>query len=383
MVPLRFIAEELGLTVTWNEEYQRVIINGKIDTEALIKLAEEEKKPSSEEAEEIPSEEESVQEEEADFVDDTYYTTINSSSASIIFAIPANYSDEVTDDENSFAYRCVDAVDFQHKYDWGSVIRYESYADEQGKNGVLFIVQENEGHNEDFDISDINREYPEKPIAPDRPTWPDIDFLEMYKGMEQKITQQLFAQAGVEMPENAYDMSEEEMMEALGFESSEEMDEYVALVGKTVDFSDVPGYDEYMVYQEEMNIYAQDMNVYHEEYRTYSAECDKIAAAKNYAYNNFVSLYDKLSEDSWIELFNKILNNDEEVRYEGIEIVEINGKKIIHATIYAEDPDDEQGAFEFYRYPDTSAVITILGGTLFGSEPSPEAADVLSNMMIQ
>lgn len=32
MVPLRFIAEELGLTVSWNEEYQRVVIAGEVDT---------------------------------------------------------------------------------------------------------------------------------------------------------------------------------------------------------------------------------------------------------------------------------------------------------------------------------------------------------------
>ena len=82
-------------------------------------------------------------------------------------------------------------------------------------------------------------------------------------------------------------------------------------------------------------------------------------------------------------IFDDILNVDGEVRYESVEVLDFDGKKVVHATIFAEDPDDEQGVYEYYRYQDGATLATIFGGTLFGGEALPEIRDILSNMLIQ
>lgn len=394
MVPLRFIAEELGLTVSWNQEYQRVVIVGQVDTQTVVKLPVEEATDVVEDKKEAVSEktektEENVDvaepsEEESDFVDDTSFTTFEASSSSISIEIPLSFFPDDTDSEESFAYRTLDATDSQHTYNWDIVTRYESFADEAGTSGITVIVQENSPYEgEEYDISNMNQSYPTAPERPERPEWPDIDMGLFIGEYTLAIVKQVYIDMGVEIPENLGDMSEEEIVADLGLDSSEDYSAQMELAMGNADFSEVTGYDEYMAYQEDQQNYNEEMTVYWEDYAIYSQEVAEINAVKTYAIRNFSSLVDKASAEDWAILFDATLNTDPEVRYEGVEILDFNGKKIVHATLYAEDPDDEQGVYSYYYYIDGDCVITIYGGTLFGSEPSSEAADALANMNIQ
>ncbi len=387
MVPLRFIAEELGLIVTWSDKYQRVIINGQIDTQKAP-VIEETTEVEDETQVEEPTDEEAtsvleVTEEETEAVDDGQeFYQISAMGSTINFVMPVSFTYEDTENEESFAYKTLDATDSQHTYDWESVTLYESFADESGTSGIAVIVQELapfEG--EEYDISAMTQEYPEAPERPERPQMPEIDWEVFLSEYALAIKKQLFIDMELEVPENVEEMSDEDVMAALGLETKEEMDEQTALAQETADFSEVSGYDEYMAYQDEYASYNEEFAIYREDMAIYNEEVNQIKAAKEYIFRNFNSLYEKASDDDWAMFFDARLNTDEEVRYEGVEILG-EKKKIVHATLYAADPDDEQGVYDYYYYIDGDCVVTIYGGTLFGGEPAPEAVDALSNMYI-
>ena len=387
MVPLRFIAEEMGLTVLWNDEYQRVVINGKVDTETVpvvpMEEATEVATGDEEEVEKVIKDEEPIEEETEEIIEGTF-VTIDTPSSSIMFEVPASFYAEDPDAEDRFAFRSLDAFDAQHTYNWEMVSRYESYEDEEGLNGIVFVVQELAPYEgEEYDISDMNQEMPEPPERPERPQFPEIDMEVFIEEFTQAIVVQLFIDAELEVPENVADMSEEDVMAALGIETEEELEERMTIAQENADFSLVTGYDEYLIYQEEQEIYREEYAIYQEDFRIYWEEASQIAAVKNYALRHFQTLYSKATDEDWIQLIGEGLNSDPEVRYEDIEIIDHDGKKIIHATIYAEDPDDEQGVYDYYEYQDGDFVITIFGGTLLGSEPSPDAVESLTNMEIK
>lgn len=368
MVPLRFIAETMGLTVLWSDEYQRVIINGKIDTsvsaaDKIENTPDSDTSPTSgtsitadtaqqTEDEELPTEDEGA------------YVSVTTPSATITFELPADFAYDDTDSEESFAYRAIDATDIQHLYDWNIVSLYESYADSSLTNGILIVVQDFEPYDgEDVDVSRINEEYP---AAPEKP---DVDMRELRDEANRMIHEQLFAERGVEMPDDATELDNEALAVLLGFESVEEYEEYATSVAESFDMYSVPGYSEYMDY----------MN----EYSAYSIAYNELKNIKTNAVRNFSSLSSQASNDAWAALFSEQLNTDSEVRYDGVEILDIDDKKAVHTTIYAEDPDDEQGTFDCYIYYDGDCRVTIYGGTLYAAEASPEAVDVLSRMKIQ
>lgn len=367
MVPLRFIAETMGLTVLWNDEYKRVIINGTIDTalNTAADTSEEAGKADSSETDiKTPVAEQPSETEELPAEEDAAYAAVTAASSTITFELPEGFAYDDTDSEESFAYRAVDATDIQHLYNWDTVSLYESYADSSLTNGILVIVQELEPYDgEDVDVSRINEAYP----AP--PERPDIDMREMRDETERMIFEQMFAERGAEMPEDAAELDDEALAEALGFETVEELQEYEAGVAESFDMTSVPGYSEYVEYQNAHTEYAIAYN---------ELKNIKSSAVRNYSY-----LSSEASDEAWAALFSEQLNTDDEVRYEGVEILTIDDKKIVHATIYAEDPDDEQGTFDCYIYYDGDCRVTIYGGTLYASEPSPEALDALSRMSIQ
>lgn len=389
MVPLRFIAEEMGLNVLWNQEYQRVIINGQVDTQTVVKPPVEEVTDVAEDAsdvilddvDEVVEKEEYVEEETDILVE---YTSIDLPSVSILLEIPDTYFPEDTEDEESFAFRSLDGFDAQHTYNWDIVSVYESYADEDAESGILYIVQDLAPYEgEEYDISSMNQEYPEAPFEPERPQWPELDWQLMQIEMERAIREQICIDLGFEIPEDIADMERDAFIEYLGYESEEDLNEQIAISTENADFSTVPGYDEYMVWQDEQAIYNEEYQIYREEHRNYMQEYNQIAAVKNYAVRNFQELVEDAGEEEWIALFDSVLNTDEEVRYENIEIIDFDGNYLIHATIYAEDPDDEQGTYEYYRYQDGDTLVTIFGGTLYASEPSMEVSEILSNMLVQ
>ncbi len=392
MVPLRFIAEELGLKVSWNTEYLRVIIAGQVETQNIAPppveettAVEEESTDYSEDSTDVTEkaseeifEEETMVEEFGDQV------VIDAASSSIILDIPDTYLPEDTDLEDSFAYRSLDGFDAQHTYNWDIVSRYESYANESGTSGILFVVQDLEPYEgEQYDISAMNQELPEPPERPERPQWPELDFETMIYELERVLLEQVFIDLEVEIPEDLMDLEEDAVIELLGLESAEELEEQRQISMDNADLSQVPGYDEYLNWQDENTNYNEEMQFYNEEYAVYLEEYNEIMGAKNFAMRHFQKYASEVSEDDWVELFTTLLNTDVEVRYEGVEVLEFNSKYIVHATIYAEDPDDEQGVYEYYRYIDGDTLVTIFGGTLFGSEPGEEITDILSNMMIQ
>lgn len=395
MVPLRFIAEQFGLTVLWNQEYQRVIINGQVDTQTVVKPPVEEVSEAEDEAVEGASDtedgtvtegeeaqEEEIVEEETEIIVD--YTTIDLPSKSIMLEIPDTYFPEDTDSEESFAYRSLDGFDVQHTYNWDIVTTYESYADEDAKNGILYIVQELAPYEgEEYDLSSMNQEYPEAPVGPERPQWPEIDWQLMQEELERVLTEQVFIECEVEIPEDVMELEREAIIELLGLESEEELQELTNLAMENADLGQVPGYYEYLTWQEEQEIYNEENRAYREEYRLYEEERRAIAAVKDYAIRNFSTLAENASAEEWVTLFSTVLNTDEEVRYEDIEVMDIDGEKVIKATIYAEDPDDEQGTYVYYRYQKGDTLVTIFGGTLFGSEASEEIREILANMLIQ
>lgn len=391
MVPLRFIAEELGLTVLWNQEYQRVIINGEVDTQTIVKPPVEEATDIeaatdfsgevSEGKDDITDEE---REEETEFVDNMAYTSIFAPSSSIMLEIPDTYLPENTDNEESFAFRSLDGFDAQHTYNWEIVSQYESYADAEAKSGILFIVQEMEPYQgEEYDVSSMNQDYPEPPERPEGPDWPDIDWQTMLYETERVCREQVFIDLEVEIPENLMEMEIDELLELLGLESEEAYNEQYDISSENADLSQVPGYDELLIYQEENEAYQEEMRFYNEEYRAYQEEYNEISRVKNYAVRNFSTLASQASDDDWATLFSSMLNTDGEVRYESVEVLDFNGKKVVHAVIYAEDPDDEQGTYEYYRYQDGDTLVTIFGGTLFAGEPGGEISEILANMIIQ
>ncbi|MCD8048276.1 MAG: copper amine oxidase N-terminal domain-containing protein [Clostridia bacterium] len=366
MVPLRFIAETMGLTVLWNDEYQRVIINGQIDTKVETTVAvksetgetggvvSEEKAESSDETEEEATEEDEEEE--------LYVVSIAAQSSVISFSIPLSFTAEDTEDETSFAYRAIDATDIQHLYDWTSVTSYESYADSSSTSGILFVVQELEASEETYDISSMNDDYPEAPEA-------EVTWQEVGDAMITAMVSAMCEERGAEMPDDFADMTDEEAAEALGFESVDEFTEYYSDYVTSFDYTTVEEYLLWVEYQEELS-----------EYRS---EYKELSAVKEYAMRNFSTLSSQASDSEWAQLFTEQLNSDSEVRYDGIEILTIGDKKIVHGTIYAEDPDDEQGTFDYYLYYDNDTRVTIYGGTLYAAEASGEAVDALAEMTIE
>lgn len=369
MVPLRFIAETMGLTVLWSDEYQRVIINGKIDTSSAVAAEKSENAADSDTASSADTSitaasGQQTEEEELPTEDEGAYVSVTAASSAITFELPDSFAYDDTDSEESFAYRAVDATDIQHLYDWSIVSLYESYADSSLTNGILIVVQDLEPYDgEDVDVSRINEEYP---AAPEKP---DVNMREMREEADRMMIEQIFAERGVEMPDDAADLDREALAALLGFESEEEYKEYAASFAEGFDMYSVPGYAEYMEYMNENS--------------AYSLAYNELKSIKTNAVRNFSSLSSQVSDEAWAALFSEQLNTDSEVRYDGVEILTIDDKKIVHATIYAEDPDDEQGTFDCYIYYDGDCRVTIYGGTLYGTEASPEAVDVLSRMKIQ
>lgn len=369
MVPLRFIAEAMGLTVLWNDEYQRVVINGAINTSATVAAATE--KTGETNADETQSSasdgndslEDATDEEEPQADEGAGILIVAAQSSSVIFDMPLGFEAENTDDEASFAYRAVDAVDFQHLYNWDIVSNYEGYADSDGKNGIVIITEEYEpSEDTDVDVSRINEARPEPPA------WPDVDMREAQRELKYAAYSAMFEDKGVEMPEDILDMEDGEVVELLGYDDPETFTSDLQQYMQSIDMSEIPGYDEYFAWQEES--------------REYNETVRELDGIKNAAKRNFSSLYSQTGDEEWSKFFDSQLNTDQEVRYENVEILTVNDKPVIHATIYAEDPDDEQGTFEYYLYYDGDVRVTILGGTLDSSSPSPEAADALSQMRI-
>lgn len=393
MVPIDFIAEQFGLMVLWNSEYQRIIINGQVDTQTVVKPPVEEvtdveavegeaSSETSDNVQEGESTDGEVIEEETELL--VEYNSIDLPSSSILLEIPDTYFPEDTENEESFAYRSLDGFDAQHTYNWEIVSLYECFADEESKNGILYIVQDLVPYEGDeYDLGSMNQEYPEAPERPKRPQFPEIDWEVFQYELEYAIISQVFTDLEVEMPEDVMELEEEQLIELLGLESKEAYDEQVQLSMEVADLSTVPGYDDYLAWQDEMQIYNEEDALYREEYNIYLEEYNEIAKVKNYAVRNFPAIAANASDEEWATLFSAVLNTDEEVRYENVEILDFDGKKVVHAMIYAEDPDDEQGTYEYYRYQDGDTMVTIFGGTLFGSEPSPEISEILANMIVQ
>ncbi len=366
MVPLEFVAKELGLTVSYNKEYWRVIINGKIETE-LVEVATE--AVAAESASEGATEKatEAVEEEtepETEAIDENTYAMATSGSATITFVVPSALYAEDTELEDSFAYRSLDAFDVQHTYNWETVTQYESYADESRTNGVILIVQENAPY--EGKEYDVNKAFE---AMPERPESPSIDWNYLFMEAERLIIEQICVDKGIEMPDGYDEMEDAELAEALGFASAEELSEYIAGIGVWSVMEQIPEYNEYVIWQEADN-----------EYRRESLE---IQRARDYAKANFSTVYSQADDAAWAELFSQELNTDIEVRYDGVEIVDFNGKKLIHATIFAEDPDDEQGTYEYYQFLDGSYVVTVFGGSLYQSEASPDVVEILSSMVVE
>lgn len=369
MVPLRFIAEEMGLTVSWNQEYQRVVIAGEVDTQTVPVPPVEETTDAASDATEpvedgtdVVIQDSEPVEEETEFIEEVAELTfIDAQSSSISFEMPVTYLPEDTDSEESFAYRSLDAFDAQHTYNWEIVSTYESYAD--GTSGILFIVQDlGPYEGEVYDVARAMDEYPDAPEAV------EIDFGYIMSEVERLIMEQMCAEMEVEIPEGYEEMEDEELATHLGFESAEAMDEYMSVLVEEFDMYQIPEYADYMNYREE--------------YNTYRADVDEINNAKNYAIRMFSEVKGEFDDETWAQLFTNHLNADDEVRYEGVEVIDFDGKKLIHATIYAEDPDDEQGVYDYYEYRDGDSVVTIFGGTLFGGEPAPEAVEALSGITV-
>ncbi|MBR5536144.1 MAG: copper amine oxidase N-terminal domain-containing protein [Clostridia bacterium] len=391
MVPLRFIAEEMGLTVLWNQEYQRVIINGQVDTQTVVKVPVEEvtdveAATDTEEAEVKEGEKsEEIVEEETEFIEEITYTTIESPAAVILLNIPNTYEMEDTDSEESFAYRSLDAFDAQHTYNWEIVSQYESYADKD--SGILFVVQEQTYEGEEYDVSVLKAEYPTPPEQPERPEYPDApEEVKMVEDERDRLAlESLYTDAGLEFPQEE-ELNMERLMEDLGYADGWELYNVLMEAVENVDMTQIEGYDIWQEYQDETqairDAYNEERKLYNEEKKIYDEECAYINKGKDYVFRNYQALYSSMPDDEWIEFISSRLNTDEEVRYESVEVLDVDGKKVIHAVIYAEDPDDEQGTYEYYHYQEGDALVTIFGGTLYSGETHPEIIDILSGMII-
>lgn len=367
MVPLNFIAEELGLSVSWNAEYQRVIINGKVETENIVvPVPEEAVTDVSHEAADSVAQEDVVKEEPEEEETEALINSvvISAQSSTITLEIPLFFGYEDAESEESFAYRSLDACDTQHLYNWEVVTLYESYADDSGKNGIIIIVQELEPYDgEEYSVDIIMNEYPEAPEMV------HVDWGYIYSELNTMLVEQICSDFGIEIPEGYDEMDDETLANALGFESTDDMSEYLAGMDTQSILEQIPEYGEYMEYR-----YA---------YNEYKEQVNEINNARSYAVRNFSSVADQLDDETWAQFFASYLNSDEEVRYESVEILDYKGKKVIHAVIYAEDPDDEQGVYDYYYFVDGDTVVTLYGGTLEGSEPSPEAADILAGLTLE
>ena len=176
---------------------------------------------------------------------------------------------------------------------------------------------------------------------------------------------------GVDIPEDMENLpeDEEELAQLVGFASAEEYNAYLEGVDTQSLMEEIPEYVEYREWQ-----------IADGEYRR---AADEIRKAREYAVRKFSEVQEEFEDETWAVIFADVLNVDGEVRYENVEVIDFDGKKVVHATIFAEDPDDEQGVYEYYRYQDGETLATIFGGTLFGGEASPEICDILSNMFIQ
>lgn len=392
MVPLRFIAEELGLTVVWNNDLQRVIIVGEVDTTVkqppakVDDVATEDKDDRTGKETINPSvsdngqvAENPTEEEETPTDENTIFAQITSSDSIVSFEVPADFLPEDTDDEESYAFRTLDAVDVQHLYNWEKVSECASFATADANMGIVYVVRALDPYEGgEYDLSKLNQTV-ELPTAPERPSFPDIDVRQLAADLEKAMVLQMFVDMDVEVPENIDELDSDDIMAILGFDSKADFNEQMQQSMENTDFSAVAGYDEYIAYQEEYKIYAEEKAIYDEEVKALLTEYN---AVRDYASRNFATVYSKLSDEEWLTYFNSILNADPEVRYEGLEIIKINDKPVIHATIYAEDPDDEQGVYEYYEYRDKDSIVTIFGGTLFGSEAGEECIGALSSLSI-
>ena len=373
MVPLRFIAEEIGLTVLWNDEYKRVIINGTIDTSKSAVEVDGNKTDNDEalpeeragrtEADKTQSEGEEIEEGAGEGA----MSIVSAQSSTLFFEIPDSFSYDDTGSEDSFAYRSIDALDIQHLYNWDIVTFYESYASSDLGSGIVVITEEYAPYEGGYvDVSRINEEPPERPQNPGINIW-----LTIFR-LQKIVIERIFEDRGVEIPDNIDDMSTEEVAELLGYDSPEDLTSDVEAYFEGLDPDEVPEYAEFLEYTEWQQADAE-----------YSAQVRELNNLKANAMRNFSSLASEASDDEWAAFFSARLNTDPEVRYEGVEILTINDKKVVHCTAYAEDPDDEQGTYDFYLYYDGDTRVTIFGGTLYSSEPSQEAVEALSQMMIQ
>jgi hypothetical protein len=363
MVPLVFVAETMGLKVLWSEEYQRVIINGNVDKSPLTTAESGEKSEAASESVEKQTTEKEESVEEATEADDGETAVISMPSSTISIDIPDSFSID-GEDETSFFYRAADATDIQHLYDWSSVSFSSGYADSTLNNGILIVVQDFEPYTGDLpDVSRINEAYPE------RPENPGIDSREVMNNLVSMVIEDMFTSSGKEVPENVDSLSYDELASLLGYESEEEFYSAFQEASNNFDKDTVPGYTEYMEYMQES--------------MSYGVEYNTLYQLKKNAMRNFAALADETSDEEWAKFFTNQLNTDPEVRYENVEIVTINGKKAVCGTIYAEDPDDEQGTFSFCLYYDGDSRATIYGGSLYSSSASAEASDALSAMRIE
>lgn len=368
MVPLRFIAEELGLKVSWNDQYKRVVIAGEVDTTVaepkVEEFATDTEEPMENATDTSAADIQPVEEETEEIIEEAMVMMAQSRNSNIIIEIPLSYNMEDTSDEASFASRAIDALDIAHTYDWEKKVTfYESYADESGANGIIVVVQDfGTMEVEEYNVSRINDEYPEKPERY------SLDWDYYYAERERLLKLQLIEEQGLEMPENYDSMSETEQLEYVGFESENAFSEFVG----EYDFSSInemiPEYVEYQIYKEANDFYL--------------SEYIEITVSKAIAQYYFNQAYANAGDDEWVTFFTALFNSDEEVRFENVEVVDFNDHRAIHATIYAEDPDDEQGVFDYYHYIEDGCIVTIFGGTLFGAEAASEAVNALANMEI-
>ena len=104
---------------------------------------------------------------------------------------------------------------------------------------------------------------------------------------------------------------------------------------------------------------------------------------RNYAVRHYQSLFSNHSEEEWIKLFDNYFNTNAFIRYENVEILDFDGKKLIHATVCAENEYNEQGTFEMCYYIDGDYCVLIIGGTLNGAEPGEDITNTLNQIKVK
>ncbi len=414
MVPLRFIAEALGLNVTWNNEYQRVIITGEIDTTvAPIAPAEGETVPSGEDATIVPDEKPSETTDEVateiiDEADDLVYSIVDTGNSTVTVEIPVDFYYDDFENTDSFAYRALDAFDIQYYLAYESVEFKDCYADESGNSGIVVLLKNLGSYlGEEYDISNMNEEYPEIPEIPmfnEQPPTPPEDpeilydeefFIQYVMAVMKKVCDD----RGVELPEDILEYETEEILALLSIETEEELAELLITASETADYSHIEGYEEYKRYMEEYDAYMEEYEAYYEAYEAWyeteyirwmqtdylewSTEKSRIASIRRYALRHYQSLYQSQSPEEWMKLLDNYFNTNEFVRYEGIEIIDFDGKKLIHATVYAEEEYDEQGSFELCLYIEGDYCVIVIGGTLNGAEPGEDITNALARIKVK